>query len=100
MAPHPGHSSNYRDGDLPFYAGDVLALFKTGVRNYAIAITETATPALRAVLKKHLNNAVDMHAAIYSYMYQNGYYPSYDLNKLLKNDVNLANKALDEKMGQ
>ena len=29
-------------------------------------------------------------------MYEKGYYPSYNLNKLLKNDVNIANKVLSE----
>ncbi|GGF15176.1 spore coat protein F [Halobacillus andaensis] len=62
MAPVP-MEDHYRN-ELPFYAGDLLALFKTGVRNYAIAITETATPALRNVLKKHLSNVIDTHAAV------------------------------------
>ncbi|SEA54295.1 spore coat protein F [Thalassobacillus cyri] len=96
LAPHPEHGSDYRDDELPFYAGDLLALFKTGVRNYAIAITETATPALRKVLKQQINNTIDMHAAVYSYMYQNGYYPSYNLTQLLSNDINLAKKALSK----
>ncbi|MEW9109585.1 MAG: spore coat protein [Cytobacillus gottheilii] len=87
-----------REDLLPFYAGDLLALFKTGVRNYSIAITETATPALRTVLKKHLNNAIDTHAKVFTYMYGKSFYPSYNLEKLLQNDVNLANKALQRSL--
>lgn len=85
-----------RNEDIPFYAGDLLAFFKTAVRNYAIAITETATPAVRKVLKQHLSNAIDTHAKVYHYMYQKSYYPSYNLQKMLQNDVNLANKALSK----
>ena len=92
-APHPGKSSEYRITDS-FLAGDLLAFAKTVVRNYAVAITETATPALRAVLQKQLNLAVNCHGRIYSYMYANGLYPSYNLNELLQNDMMLARNAI------
>lgn len=90
----PRDDEDSRDMDKAFYAGDLLAFAKTAVRNYAIAITETATPELRNVLAKQLQLAVNCHARIYNYMYQRGYYPSYNLEKLLNNDINLANKAL------
>ncbi|RAL25797.1 spore coat protein [Thermoflavimicrobium daqui] len=80
--------------ETPFYAGNLLGLAKTAVRNYAIAITETATPALRKVLTKQLKNAVKLHGKVYYYMYQKGYYPSYDLNQLLANDYMNATKAI------
>ncbi|RJS60376.1 spore coat protein [Bacillus sp. PK3_68] len=98
MVPHPGREEETRADELPFYAGDLLAFLKTAVRNLAIAITETATPALRTVLVKQLNGAIQAHTSIYNYMYKRGYYPSYDLNKLLQNDVALANQALAQKM--
>ena len=40
----PGFQSQHRD-DTGFYAGDLLGLAKTSVRNYAIAITETGNTA-------------------------------------------------------
>ncbi|KIL76126.1 spore coat protein [Bacillus badius] len=98
MAPHMQREENLRVDELPFYAGDLLAFLKTAVRNLAIAITETATPALRAVLVKQLNGAIESHTAIYNYMYKKGYYPSYDLNRLLQNDVAIANTALSQKI--
>lgn len=93
MAPR-GESRDEVIGDLAFYAGDLLSLMKASVRNYAIAITETATPALRKTLTNHLLRAVKGHGRIYNYMYQKGFYPSYDLGELLNNDLKLANKAL------
>ncbi|WP_077617620.1 spore coat protein [Bacillus sinesaloumensis] len=83
--------------DPVFYAGDLLAFAKTSVRNYAIAITETATPQLRNVFSKHLQKAIECHARVFNYMYKHGYYPSYDFEKLLANDVTLARKALSMK---
>jgi spore coat protein F len=77
-----------------FFAGDLLMLAKTTVRNYAIAITETATPALRAVLVKQINAAIGIHAAVFNYMYERDLYPSYNLEQLLANDVNLARTAM------
>ncbi|WP_071460207.1 spore coat protein [Bacillus massilinigeriensis] len=88
-----GHEQPAR-ADTRFYAGDILGAAKTSVRNYAIAITETATPALREVLKRHLNGAVDWHAMIFNYMYGKGLYPAYHLQALLENDVKNAQKAL------
>jgi spore coat protein F len=92
-APKPGQSSEYR-ADTGFLAGDLLAFTKTGVRNYAVAITETATPQLRTVLTKQLTLMIKAHERIFMFMYKNGYYPSYDMKKLLENDVMLAQKAL------
>ncbi|MFP9126195.1 spore coat protein [Niallia sp. BSM11] len=80
----------------PFLAGDLLGLFKSSVKNYAVAITETATPELRKVLKTHINKAIDSHEEVFHYMYKKGYYPAYDLKSLLQNDVNLAKKALNK----
>ena len=96
FAPKPERESEERVDNLPFYSGNLLGFAKTSVRNYSIAITETATPSLRTVLRKQLLGAIDTHATIYNYMYERGYYPSYNLEKLLQNDLNLANAALGE----
>lgn len=77
-----------------FYAGHLLGFCKTSVRSYAIGITETSTPSLRQTLKKQINAAIDLHAKVFHYMLDRGYYPSYDLPKLLENDMKNANKAL------
>lgn len=96
QAPHREDEEEERT-DNPFYSGDLLGFAKTSVRSYAIAITETATPQLRNVLVKQLNAAIQLHAQVYRYMYQHGYYPSYNLSELLKNDVRNANRAISMK---
>ncbi|WP_245628053.1 spore coat protein [Shouchella shacheensis] len=91
-APRGEHASH--DLDAAFWASDLLAAAKSAMRNYAIAITETATPQLREVLSKQLHGAIELHAMIFYYMCENDDYPAYDLEKLLKNDVKNAHKAL------
>ncbi|WP_077211721.1 spore coat protein [Bacillus dakarensis] len=91
----PGYDNrNEVRNDRAFYAGDLLGFCKASVRNYAIAITETATPALRKVLTNQLLKAIQLHERVYNYMYKNGYYPSYDLSQLLNNDLKIAQQAL------
>ncbi|WP_059173642.1 spore coat protein [Bacillus sp. FJAT-27445] len=93
----PGHGGRDEDEmreDNPFFAGDLLAMSKTLVRNYGIAITETATPQLRRTFLNHMTKAVRGHERIYNYMYNKGLYQSYDLGKLLQNDITLARRAI------
>jgi spore coat protein F len=90
----PQVSDHYMD-ETSFFAGNLLGLTKTAVRNYAIAITETATCKLREVFTTQLNRYIRLHYRVFQYMYQRGYYPSYDLPKLLQGDVRNAKKALE-----
>ena len=85
---------------LGFYAGDLLGFYKTAVRNYAIAITETATPALRKTLVNQLLESIKGHETIFNYMYKKGLYPAYDLPKLLSNDFKNAQKAISLEFGE
>lgn len=94
QAPQGTRNSSLGIDLTPFYAGQLLGFAKTAVRTYAIAITETATPKLRETLQRQLNAAIQLHAKVFYFMLENGYYPSYDLPKLLANDVANANKAL------
>lgn len=93
-APRNDEDEDARNRDAGFYSGELLGFAKTAVRNYSIAITETATPLLREVLSKQLEKAIETHAKVFSYMYKRSYYPSYDLKKLFEADVRNAEKAL------
>lgn len=72
-----------------------------GIRN---AEQAPATPGLarnygdaklREVFVKQLNNAIALHAKVFNFMYERGWYPAYNLNQLLANDVKNANKAIN-----
>jgi similar to spore coat protein len=75
-------------------ATDFLISAKTGVRNYAMALTEVATPEARAILRKQLNDAIATHEAITSYMMKNGYYHAYNPIEQFKVDMQAADTAL------
>jgi spore coat protein F len=93
-APVVGARAMTPEDATAFYAAHLLIFAKTAVRNYAIAITETATPALRQLLQKQLNSAIQLHGDIFQFMYTRGLYPAYDLNLLLANDQKNAEKAM------
>ena len=76
-------------------SAQLLGFTKTAVRNYAIAITETATPQLKETFQKHLLSAIGLHTNVFSFMYERGFYPAYDLKQLLAGDVKNAKMALE-----
>ncbi|MFP5112947.1 spore coat protein [Bacillaceae bacterium C204] len=76
-------------------ATDFLISAKEGVRNYAVAITETATPELKSVLRAQLNDAIATHDKITAYMIAKGYYHPHDLGEQLKVDLSLSDTALN-----
>jgi similar to spore coat protein len=55
-------------------AMDLLISAKSGVRNYAMAVTETGTPEIKDMLTRHLMEALDMHEQISSFMAEKGWY--------------------------
>ncbi|MCM3733916.1 spore coat protein [Fictibacillus nanhaiensis] len=76
-------------------ATDFLLSAKAAVRNYAVAITETATPEVRKILKKQLETAIDTHEKIAQYMIDNEMYHAYDLKEQINHDIKKADNALD-----
>ncbi|MFB6802571.1 spore coat protein [Peribacillus butanolivorans] len=76
-------------------ATDFLISAKSGIRNTAFALTETATPELRATLREQLRVAVETHEGISNYMVSKGYYHPEDLSEQLQVDIRTANTALN-----
>ena len=76
-------------------ATDFLISAKAGVRNYAVAITECATPELKTALREQLNSAIVTHERITNYMIARGYYHPHDLREQLGVDLTVAGTALD-----
>ncbi|MFC5466047.1 spore coat protein [Lederbergia graminis] len=75
-------------------ATDLLLSAKSGVRNLAIAITETATPSVKKLLRRELDNAIDTHDKIAQYMIKNEMYHAYDLDEQLEHDLEKADNAI------
>lgn len=78
-------------------ASDFLISSKTAIRNLAFAITETATPELKSVLREQLRNAVDTHAKITDFMTANGYYHPNHLGEQINVRLQDAHTALNLK---
>ncbi|MFV5315521.1 spore coat protein [Priestia megaterium] len=76
-------------------ATDLLLSAKNGVRTYAVALTETATPEVRKVLKKQLDEAIELHEKIAQYMIDNEMYHAYDVEEQVNHDLKKADKALE-----
>lgn len=76
-------------------ATELLVSAKATVRTYAVALTETASPEVRNVLKKQLDEAIDNHAKIANYMMKNGMYYAHDIKKQLEHDKEKIEKSLE-----
>ncbi|RJX37140.1 spore coat protein [Paenibacillus pinisoli] len=59
---------------------------KSGVRNYAMAITECVTPEVIAILAKQLEEAIDAHEMITDYLIQRGLYHTHEVNEQFQLD--------------
>lgn len=75
-------------------ATDFLISAKAGVRNLAVAITETATPEVKELLRRELDNAIDAHDKIAQYMIKNEMYHAYDIPQQIEHDLKKADIAL------
>lgn len=76
-------------------ANDFLLDAKTAVRSYAIAISEATTPEVRAVLRSHLESAIDSHERILKYMMSNNYYHVHNPQEQLIVDKRTAKTVLN-----
>ncbi|SDH38414.1 similar to spore coat protein [Alteribacillus persepolensis] len=81
-------------------ATDLLLAAKTGVRNYAYAITEAASPDVRQVLSEQLQQAVTFHEQVTNYMIKNGYYHPYNLNEQIQYDQQAAQQSIQQQPPQ
>lgn len=75
-------------------AADFLVSAKSGIQNYAVAITETTSPHVRAILRSQLNDAIMTHDAISDFMMKKGFYHAYDMDEQYKVDMMHIGAAL------
>ncbi len=76
-------------------AADLLMSAKSAIKNYAIAISECATPELRQALTEQLNDTIRSHEQITNYMINKGYYHPVDVLEQLRLDQQAAQTALN-----
>jgi similar to spore coat protein len=76
-------------------AMDFLITAKSGVRNYAMAVTEAGTPEIKATLTKQLEEAIDMHERISMYMMERGWYHPWNVKEQFQFDLQNIQTALN-----
>lgn len=76
-------------------ATDLLISAKSGIRNYAMAITETGNPEIKEIISRHLDEALDMHEIISSYMIEKGWYHAWDTNEQINLNLQNINTAIE-----
>lgn len=70
-------------------AMDLLISAKSGVRNYAMAITETVNPEIKNTLVRHLEEAIDLHEQISDFMMEKNWVIPWDMDE--QTQVNVKN---------
>lgn len=73
---------------------DFLLAVKNGVRTCAIALTETATPEARTLLRNLLEEGIAMHEKISHLMIRKGWLYPYEVNKQFQLDIQSAETTL------
>ncbi|MDN4068288.1 spore coat protein [Paenibacillus vini] len=76
------------------FAMDFLLRAKEGVRNLSIALTETASPDVRALLRNQLKQGIAMHQEITELMIRKKWFHPYELNEQYQLDQLSAKNTL------
>ncbi|GIP56690.1 spore coat protein [Paenibacillus woosongensis] len=76
-------------------AMDLLINAKSGVRNYAMAVTECITPEIKTMLAKQLEEAIDTHEIILTYMMERNLYHPYNVNEQIQLDLQNIQTAMN-----
>ena len=76
-------------------ATDFLMTAKSGIKNLALAITETSTKEVRDTLTQYLNDAIKTHEQISNYMISKGYYNPDDISRQLEMDIQATQTAVN-----
>ncbi|MED1788544.1 spore coat protein [Brevibacillus laterosporus] len=64
-------------------------------RTTQLFLTEVATPDVRTILHKQLDDAIATHEKITNYMISKGYYHAYNINEQIKMDMKTAKTTLN-----
>ncbi len=78
-------------------SSDFVTSIKSTIQNYSIAVTEVTSHDLRNVLKKQLNDAIEVHEEISDYIMSKGYYHAYDIQEQKSEILKVSQTALNLK---
>ncbi|WP_309119474.1 spore coat protein [Paenibacillus sp.] len=75
-------------------AMDFLNTVKSGVRNYAMAVTDTVTPEIKTILSRQLEELIDLHERVATYAAEKGIYHPWNVTEQIEVDLNHIEMAL------
>lgn len=90
----PLNSVNMPDMSDSSLALEFLLTVKSGVRNCAFALAETATPEARMIVRALLEEAIALHEEIAKLMMNKGWLHPYELNEQYELDVKSAKTTM------
>lgn len=76
-------------------ATDLLLGTKSAIKNYAAAISETTTPEVKNVLRRQMDDAINAHSRISTYMMNKGYYNAYEPQAQLNMDRQASDTVMN-----
>ncbi len=74
---------------------EFLLSIKNGIRNYAFALTETASSEVRDALYRQMEQALDLHEEVFELMLKKCWLYPHDVGKQVELDLKSASMALD-----
>ncbi|HET7628114.1 MAG TPA: spore coat protein [Bacillales bacterium] len=81
------------------FVTDFMIRSKEAVRNTAIALTETASPEVRALLRTQLRHAIQLHTEVSELAMEKKWFHPYELNEQYKLDqLSAKNTAMIAQM--
>jgi similar to spore coat protein len=75
-------------------ATDFLIASKSAIKNYAAALAETTTPEVTNALRRQLDDAINSHGRISTYMMNKGYYNAFDPQAQMSMDRNASDTVM------
>ncbi|MGM0883879.1 MAG: spore coat protein [Bacillota bacterium] len=86
----PINAEGMPDQANAFFALDFLLAIKTGIRTCAIALSETATPEVRTVLRRQLEEGLALHEELTQMMIAKKWFHPYQLDEQFQLDLKSA----------
>jgi len=89
----PANAENMPDAADSLIAMDFLMTVKSGVRNLAASLSETASPEVRALIQEQLEAGLALHEALSALMAKKGWLHPYEPPKQFLRDLRGADFA-------
>jgi spore coat protein CotF len=74
---------------------DLLITVKEAIRNYSVALTETASPEVRTTIRNQMEAAIDYQKEVTQLMMEKKWFHPYEVSEQQTLDLNAAQNAIE-----